>query len=331
MSPESQDMLEVLCKQVDKKYGQGTITKYTDEIVPMLDVAIPTGSIGLDVALGIGGYRRGRIVEVYGGEAAGKSSLCLHAVANEQKRGKDCLYVDAEQSLDIHYAKALGCDIDRLLLVQPDYAEMSLDIVDMFTRSELVGLIVVDSVAALVPKAELEGDMDQASVGRQALLMSKAMRKLVGIANKTGTTIIFVNQIRYKIGVQFGSPETLSGGNSLKYYASQRLDVRRIGNIKSGENIIGNKTKVTVVKNKVAPPKKVAEFDIIFGRGIDSDGELVDLATEDSIIVKSGAWYKYNDDSIAQGRQNAILWLNENPDIKEKIRQEILSNRGLGD
>jgi recombination protein RecA len=330
MSPEAQDILGILCKEINKKYGTNTLCKLNAEAKPLLEEVIRTSSIGLDVALGIGGYKKGRIIEVYGPNASGKTTLSLHAIANAQKNGSNPVFIDLEHALDPLYSQNLDVDLDNLLISQPEDAETALDIIEMCAKTPGVGLIVVDSVSALVPRAELEGEMGDQSIGLQARLMSKAMRKLVGSCNRTNTTIMFLNQLRATIsGFGYGPKETTGGGAALKYYSSQRLDIRSVGKIKQGENIVGNKTRVKVVKNKLASPFKQAEFDIIFGKGIDSDGELVDLATEDKIIVKSGAWYKYEDESIAQGRPNAVIWLNENPEIKEKIKQEILSNRGL--
>lgn len=330
MLPEMKGVLDAVCKQVDETYGKGTVTKLTTEVKPEPGEVIGTSSIALDTALGIGGYKKGKIVEIFGSEASGKTTLCLHAVANAQALGKECLYIDAEQSLDPNYAESLGVDLNRMFLVQPDYGEQALDVVNMFAKSGEIGLVIVDSVSALVPKSEIEGTMEDHPVGTQARMMSQALRMLTAVCNKSGTTVIFVNQIRYKIGVMFGNPETVSGGNALKFYASQRLDIRRVTDNKSGDHTVGHKCKVKVVKNKLAPPKKIVEFDIIFGKGIDSDGELVKLASQDGIIKKSGAWFKYADENI-QGKQGVLLWLNENPDIKEKIQKEILINRGLGD
>jgi len=331
MSPEMKNNLAVVCAAVDKKYGKGSVMRLTDKVSFEPDQAISSGSLNLNMALGIGGYGKGKIIEIYGPESSGKTTLCLHAVADTQQKmaDKECLYIDAEHSLDPQYAKNLGVDLDRLLISQPDYGEQALDLVDTFVNSGQVGLIIVDSVAALIPKKELEGEIGDQVVGLQARMMSQAMRKIAGSCNRLGCTVIFVNQIRMKIGVMWGSPETTTGGNALKFYASQRLDIRRIGNVKRGEEIIGNKTKVTVIKNKLAPPKKVAEFNILFGRGVDTDQEILDLAIMDRIIEKSGAWYKYEGNSISQGEANAIQWMNENPETKEKILKEIQENRGI--
>jgi recombination protein RecA len=329
MSPESRTNLDIICAEIDKKYGKGTVQKFNDIVPYDKENTTSSGSIGLDMALGVGGYPDGRIIEIYGPESGGKTTLCLHAVANAQARGKNCLYVDAENSLDARYASSLNVDMDKLIISQPDFGEQALDIVDTFVRSGEIGLIIIDSVSALVPKAELEGEMADQQVGLQARMMSKALRKITAQCNHTKCTVIFINQLRSKIGVMYGSNEVTSGGNSLKYYASQRLDIRRIGDIKKGDDVTGNKTRVRVVKNKMAPPKKEVEFSIMFGKGIDTDQEIVDLALIDNIITKAGAWYKYNNESIGQGSQNVILYLNENSEIKEKIVKEIKSNRGL--
>lgn len=330
MSPEMKNTLEVLCKEINKKYGANSVIKLTEP--PKFDPenVIPTGSIALDTALGIGGYPKGRIIEIYGQPSAGKSSLCLHAVANAQKQGKSCVYLDVEQSLDPFYAQQLGVSLEDLYICQPDFGEQALDIADDFIRSGEIGLIIVDSVAALVPKKELEGEVGDQVIGLQARLMSQSMRKFAPICNKTGTTIIFVNQIRNKIG-GYGNPNTTSGGLALPFYASIRLEIARTGDYKSGsDGVIGNITKVKVVKNKMAAPKKEAEFNILFGKGIDGEIELVDLAVMDKILDKSGpGWYKYEGNNVAQGLANCTIWLNENPEIKEKIRLEVLSNRGM--
>lgn len=329
MSPETKTNLEVICAQIDKKYGKGSVMKMSDKVDFQLDQVISTGSINLNTALGIGGYKKGRIVEIFGQESSGKTTLCLEAVANAQKEGMNCVFVDAEHSLDIKYATSLGVNVDDLILTQPDYGEQALDIVDTFVRSGEVGLIIVDSVAALIPQKELEGEMGDSVIGLQARIMSQAMRKMAGPCSKSGCIVIFVNQIRQKIGVMWGSPNVTTGGNALKFYASQRLEIKRIGNIEQGDKIVGNKTKVVVVKNKLAPPKREVDFNIIFGKGIDTDTEILELATDDDIIQKSGAWYKYQGESVAQGKANALIWLNEHTELKEKIRQEIVENRGI--
>lgn len=329
MTEEQNESLKVLCAQIDKKYGKGSVMKLTDS--PSFDPinVVNSGSVSLNMALGIGGYLRGRIVEIFGQESSGKTTLCLHAIANIQKAGGKALFIDAEHSLDTRYAESLGVKIDELLISQPDFGEQALDIVDMFTKSNLIDIIVIDSVAALIPQKELEGEIGDNVIGLHARIMSQAMRKISGVCSKTNTLIIFTNQIRQKIGVMFGSPNVTTGGNALKFYASQRLEVIRTGNLKVGEVIMGNTTKVKVVKNKVAPPKKEALFNIVFGKGIDTDSEIIELAKEDKIIKQSGSWFKYQDNSIAQGIASAIMWLNENPDIKESIYKEILANRGL--
>lgn len=329
MSPSMSKALELVLGSVEKKYGKGAVMQLTDEPVIDPEAIVSSGSICLDSALGIGGYKKGRIVEIYGPESSGKTTLCLHAVANAQRQGKKCAYIDAEHSLDTTYAKNLGVDTGELLLSQPDYGEQALDITDMLAKSGEVGVIVIDSVAALVPQKELEGDMGDSHVGLQARMMSQAMRKLAGTVNQTGCIIIFVNQIRMKIGVMFGSPETTTGGNALKFYASQRLDIRRIGAIKQGDKVIGNRTKVKVVKNKLAPPFREAEFDIRYGIGIDQLAEILDLAVEDDVINKSGAWYSYEDQRIGQGRENAISFLKDNEEIRNKVKTQILEYRGL--
>jgi len=331
MSPGMKNALALVCSGIEKKYGQGAVMKLTDK--PDIDksMVIPSGSIALDTALGIGGYRRGRIIEVYGPESSGKTTLALHAIAEAQKLDEGTTFIDAEHSLDPDYAEMIGVDIDKMLIAQPDYGEQALDITDMLVRSGAMGLIVIDSVAALVPKKELEGEIGDYHVGAQARMMSQAMRKLTGVCSQTGCSIMFINQIRMKIGVMFGSPETTSGGNALKFYASQRLDIRRIGDLKDRENLVGNKTKVKVVKNKTAPPKKIAEFDIVWGEGIDSTGEVLDLGVSDNIVNKSGAWYDYKGTRIGQGRSNAIEFLNEHKDIREEISTALLEYRGLDD
>ena len=329
MSPNMMKNLEVLCAQIDKKYGKGAVMKLTDEVSFQPDQIISTGSIKLDMALGIGGYKKGRIVEIYGVESGGKTTLCLHAVANAQRQGKLCLYVDAEHSLDTQYAQALGVDLDKMYISQPDYGEQALDIVDMFVKSGEVGLIVVDSVAALVPKKELEGDIGDSSIGVQARMMSQAMRKIAGKCNQTGTSVIFVNQIRHKIGVMFGSPETVSGGNALKFYASQRLDIRRIGDVKNKDDIIGNKTKVKVVKNKLAPPFRAAEVPLIYGLGYDTCWEVLNLAIAYGIVDKNGAWFNYDGKKLGQGEFNVLSLLREDAGLSDELRNRIIEATGL--
>jgi len=307
---------------INKQFGKGTIMTMGEESKQKVP-AISTGSLALDKALGIGGYARGRIIEIYGPESSGKTTLTLHAIAEVQKTGGVAAFIDAEHALDPVYAEALGVDLDALLLSQPDNGEQALEIADILTKSGGVDLIVIDSVAALTPKAEIEGDMGDSHMGLQARLMSQALRKLTGSISKSKSTVIFINQIRMKIGVMFGNPETTTGGNALKFYASQRLDVRRVGSIKKGDQILGNETKVKVVKNKVAPPFKEAKFTIMYGEGISKIGELVDLGVEYDIIQKSGAWYAYNNEKIGQGRDKAMQFLKGNPETAEEIEKLI--------
>jgi len=321
--------LEVALAQIDRQFGKGTVMRLgSDERAPV--AVIPTGSIALDVALGIGGLPRGRIVEIYGPESSGKTTLTLHAIANAQRAGGIAAFIDAEHALDPEYAKKLGVDIDALLVSQPDTGEQALEIADMLVRSGSIDLIVVDSVAALVPKAEIEGEMGDSHVGLQARLMSQALRKLTGGLNQTQTTMIFINQLREKIGVFFGSPETTAGGKALKFYASVRLDIRRIETLKDGTEAVGNRTRVKVVKNKMAPPFKQAEFDILYGVGISREGSLIDYGVEHEIVRKSGAWYTYDGDQLGQGKENARNFLLENPDIAAEIEQKILAKLGIG-
>ena len=330
MSPELKDTLALVCAQIDKKYGKGSVMRLTDKVDASPGQVISSGSIQLDCALGIGGYKKGRIVEIFGAESSGKTTLCLHAVANAQKMGKSCVYIDAEHSLDPIYAQCLGVDLDKLIISQPDYGEQALDIVDTFVRSGEVGLIVVDSVAALIPQKELEGEVGDQVVGLQARMMSQAMRKIAGVTSKTECSVIFVNQIRMKIGVMWGSPKTTTGGEALKFYSSQRLEINRIGDVKKSDKVLGNRTKVKVIKNKLAPPKKDAEFDILFGVGIDKYTETIELAISDRILGKTGAWYKLEDGSnFAQGLPNAVEWMKEHKDKFNNIRKQILENRGL--
>ncbi len=330
MSPAMSKALELVLGSIEKNHGKGSIMKLTDKAVADPDNIVSSGSIGLDAGLGIGGYYKGRIVEIYGPESSGKTTLCLHAIASAQKQNEVCAFIDAEHALSPQYASSLGVDLDNLLVSQPDFGEQALDIVDALAKSGEVGLIVVDSVAALTPQKELEGDMGDSHVGLQARLMSQAMRKLAGAVNQSGCIIMFVNQIRMKIGVMFGSPETTTGGNALKFYASQRLDIRRIGAIKAGDKIIGNRTKVKVVKNKLAPPFREVEFDIRYGIGIDQTAEVLELGVEDELIDKAGSWYSYQGTKIGQGKENAARFLKENPDIQIKVKKELLELRGLG-
>ena len=321
--------LETALAQIDRQFGKGSVMRLgSDERAPV--AVIPTGSIALDVALGIGGIPRGRIVEIYGPESSGKTTLTLHAVANAQKAGGQVAFVDAEHALDPEYAKKLGVDIDSLLVSQPDTGEQALEIADMLVRSGSIDLIVIDSVAALVPRAEIEGEMGDAHVGLQARLMSQALRKLTGALSQTQTTMIFINQLREKVGVFFGSPETTSGGKALKFYASVRLDIRRIETLKDGTDAVGNRTRVKVVKNKMAPPFKQAEFDILYGVGISREGSLIDYGVEHEIVRKSGAWYTYDGDQLGQGKENARSFLLENPDMANEIETKILAKLGVG-
>ena len=321
--------LETALAQIDRQFGKGTVMRLgSDERAPV--AIIPTGSIALDVALGIGGLPRGRIVEIYGPESSGKTTLTLHAIANAQRAGGIAAFIDAEHALDPEYAKKLGVDIDALLVSQPDTGEQALEIADMLVRSGSIDLIVVDSVAALVPKAEIEGEMGDSHVGLQARLMSQALRKLTGGLNSTQTTMIFINQLREKIGVFFGSPETTAGGKALKFYASVRLDIRRIETLKDGTDAVGNRTRVKVVKNKMAPPFKQAEFDILYGVGISREGSLIDYGVEHEIVRKSGAWYTYDGDQLGQGKENARTFLIQNPDVAAEIERKILVKLGIG-
>ncbi|PLS20524.1 recombinase RecA [Neptunicoccus cionae] len=327
-SMDKQKALESALGQIERQFGKGSIMKLGAN--PVMDVeATSTGSIGLDIALGIGGIPKGRIIEIYGPESSGKTTLTLHCIAEEQKKGGVCAFVDAEHALDPTYAKKLGVDLDELLISQPDAGEQALEITDTLVRSGAVSMVVVDSVAALTPKSELEGDMGDHQVGAQARLMSQAMRKLTGSISKSKCTVIFINQIRMKIGVMFGSPETTSGGNALKFYASVRLDIRRTGAIKDRDEVVGNATRVKIVKNKVAPPFKQAEFDIMYGEGISKRGELVDLGVKAGIVEKSGSWFSYGDQRIGQGRENAKNFLKENPQVAWEIEDKIRASHGL--
>ena len=321
--------LESALAQIDRQFGKGSVMRLgSDERAPV--AVIPTGSIALDVALGVGGLPRGRIVEIYGPESSGKTTLTLHAIANVQRAGGIAAFVDAEHALDPDYAQKLGVDIDQLLVSQPDTGEQALEIADMLVRSGAIDLVVIDSVAALVPKAEIEGEMGDSHVGLQARLMSQALRKLTGGLNQTGTTMIFINQLREKIGVFFGSPETTAGGKALKFYASVRLDIRRIETLKDGTEAVGNRTRVKVVKNKMAPPFKQAEFDILYGVGISREGSLIDYGVDQGIVKKSGAWYTYDGEQLGQGKENARNFLLKNTDIAADIEQKILQKLGIG-
>ena len=316
--------------QIDKSFGKGSVMRLGDDNRPPVAV-IPTGSTALDIALGIGGLPRGRIVEIYGPESSGKTTVALHAVASAQRAGGNAAFIDAEHALDPVYAKALGVDTDNLLVSQPDTGEQALEITDMLIRSGGLDIIVIDSVAALVPKAEIEGEMGDSHVGLQARLMSQALRKITGALSSTGTTAIFINQLREKIGVFFGNPETTTGGKALKFYASVRIDVRRTQTLKDGDQPVGNRTKAKVVKNKMAPPFKQAEFDILYGQGISREGGLLDLGVDNGVIRKSGAWYTYGSDQLGQGKENARTFLKDNPELAEEIENKILAALGVGE
>ncbi len=329
MTDDQKKSIDLAIKQMDKAFGKGALIRLGDKVIEPIE-SIGTGSLGLDLALGIGGIPRGRVVEIYGPESSGKTTLTLHIIAQAQKAGGICAFIDAEHALDVAYAKNLGVDTDNLLVSQPDFGEQALEILETVIRSGAVDLVVVDSVAALTPKVEIDGDMDDMQVGVQARLMSKALRKITGILNKMNTTVIFINQIRMKIGMTgYGSPETTTGGNALKFYSSVRLDIRRIASLKQNEEVIGNRTKVKVVKNKVAPPFKTAEFDIMFGAGISRMGELIDYGVKLDIIDKAGAWFSYNDSKIAQGKENSKQFLLDNPEIASEIEQKILLAMGI--
>ncbi|PRM88186.1 recombinase RecA [Aliarcobacter cryaerophilus] len=331
MDENQKKSLELAIKQIDKAFGKGTLIRLGDkEVIPT--EAISTGSLGLDLALGVGGLPKGRVIEIYGPESSGKTTLTLHAIAEAQKAGGVCAFIDAEHALDVGYAKNLGVDTDNLLVSQPDFGEQALEILETVIRSGAVDLVVIDSVAALTPKVEIDGDMDDQQVGVQARLMSKALRKITGLLSKMNCTVIFINQIRMKIGMTgYGSPETTTGGNALKFYCSVRLDIRRIATLKQGENSIGNRVKVKVVKNKVAAPFKQAEFDIMFGEGISKTGELVDYGVKLDIIDKAGAWFSYGDTKIGQGRENSKVFLRDNPAIAKEIEDKILNSMGIND
>jgi recombination protein RecA len=330
ITPEKEKAVDSAMLQIERQFGKGSIMKLGSR--PILEVpVIPTGSIALDKALGVGGLPRGRVVEVYGPESSGKTTLALHAVANAQKQGGIAAFVDAEHALDVVYAKNLGVNCDELLVSQPDTGEQALEIADMLVRSGAIDILVIDSVAALVPRAEIEGEMGDSHMGLQARLMSQALRKLTGTISKTMTTIIFINQIRMKIGVVFGNPETTTGGNALKFYSSVRLDIRRSTAIKDGQEVIGNRTRVKVVKNKMAPPFKNAEFDIMYGEGISRTGDLLDVGVEQGIIEKSGSWYSYNGERIGQGRENVKTFLTDNTDIYQDAYQKVREAVGLAE
>ncbi len=323
MDDKKQQALTVALGQIEKQFGKGSIMRMGDESVVHDVSAVPTGSLGLDIALGIGGLPRGRVVEIYGPESSGKTTLALHVVAEIQKTGGTAAFVDAEHALDPQYAEKLGVEIEELLLSQPDTGEQALEITDMLVRSSAVDLIIIDSVAALTPKAEIEGDMGDSHMGLQARLMSQALRKLTGNIKRSNTLVIFINQIRMKIGIPFGNPETTTGGNALKFYASVRMDIRRIGAIKKADEIIGNETRVKVVKNKIAPPFKEVIFDILYGQGISRESEMIVLGVKHEIIQKTGAWYSYNGERIGQGKDNVRIYLKENPSMASEIERQV--------
>ena len=330
MSAERDKALEVALAAIDKQYGKGSIMKMGEKSTMAIS-AVQTGALALDVALGVGGLPRGRVVEIFGPESSGKSTLAMHVVAEAQRNGGICAYIDAEHAMDPTYARAIGVDIDQLLISQPDTGEQALEIPDMLARSGAIDVVVIDSVAALTPKAEIEGEMGDSHVGLQARLMSQALRKLTANLNKTNTIMIFINQLREKIGVMFGSPETTPGGRALKFYSSVRLDIRRIESIKDGAEVVGNRTRVKVVKNKVAPPFRQAEFDIMYGRGISREGSLLDMAVDMGIVKKSGAWFTYDGEQLGQGRENAKNFLSENPEIMVEVSEKVRQQAGIGD
>jgi len=329
MNEDKMKALTAALSQIDKQFGKGSIMRLGEHDVSRDIQVVSTGSLGLDIALGVGGLPRGRVVEIYGPESSGKTTLALQVIAEIQKTGGTAAFIDAEHALDPNYAGKLGVDVDNLLVSQPDTGEQALEIVDMLVRSGSVDVVVIDSVAALTPKAEIEGEMGDSHMGLQARLMSQALRKLTGSINRTNTLVIFINQIRMKIGVMFGSPETTTGGNALKFYASVRLDIRRIGAIKKGDEIIGNETKVKVVKNKVAPPFKEAFFDILYGQGISREGEIIELGVLHKFVDKSGAWYAYNGEKIGQGKDNAREYLKEHPEIAKEIEAKVRAAVGV--
>ena len=326
---QKEKTLDLAILQIEKQFGQGSIMRMGEDTIIKIE-SISTGSISLNAAIGIGGIPRGRITEIYGPESSGKTTLALHIVAEAQKNGGYAAFIDAEHAMDPEYAKKLGVDIDNLLISQPDTGEQALDITETLVRSSALDVIIIDSVAALVPKAELDGDMGDTHVGLQARLMSQALRKLTGTVSKSKTSVVFINQIRHKIGVMFGSPETTTGGNALKFYASIRLDIRRIGQIKEGDQVVGNRTRVKVVKNKIAPPFKNTEFDIMYGVGISYEGDLLDLATQADIVNKTGAWYSFNKEKIGQGRENTKRYLQENKKVRDEIEMGVIAFLGIG-
>ena len=328
-SSEKLKALQAAMDKIEKSFGKGSIMKMGEEVVEQVEV-IPTGSIALNAALGVGGYPRGRIIEIYGPESSGKTTLAIHAIAEAQKAGGIAAFIDAEHAFDRFYAAKLGVDVDNLFISQPDNGEQALEIAEQLIRSSAIDIIVVDSVAALTPKAEIEGDMGDNKVGLQARLMSQALRKLTSAVSKTRTTCIFINQLREKIGVMFGNPETTTGGRALKFYSSVRMDVRRIETLKQSGEMVGNRTRVKIVKNKIAPPFKEAEFDIMFGKGISKEGDILDLAVKCDLVSKSGAWFAYNGDKIGQGRENAKTYLSEHPEIMEELEQKIRAHYHIG-
>ena len=319
----------IAVSQIERQFGRGSIMKLGAGGVAPDVKTIPTGSLGLDIAIGVGGIPQGRIIEIFGPESSGKTTLCLHVIAEAQKRGGFAAFVDAEHALDIHYAKKLGVKTDELLVSQPDTGEQALEITEILVRSGALDVVVIDSVAALVPRAEIEGDMGDAHMGLQARLMSQALRKLTAAIARSNTAVIFTNQIRQKIGIMFGNPETTTGGNALKFYASLRLDIRRVGQIKEGENVTGSRTRVKVVKNKLAPPFQQVEFDIMYNEGISAAGEILDMGVENDIIEKSGAWYSYGEERIGQGRENVKQYLKDNPEVLNQIREKLLEMKGI--
>jgi recombination protein RecA len=330
MSTDRSKALEMALSQIDKQYGKGSIMKMGEKGTMAIEV-VPTGALSLDLALGVGGLPRGRVIEIYGPESSGKSTLAMHVVAEAQRNGGICAYIDAEHAMDPIYARAIGVDVDELLISQPDTGEQALEIADMLVRSGALDVVVIDSVAALTPRAEIEGEMGDSHVGLQARLMSQALRKLTANLNRSNTIMIFINQLREKIGVMFGSPETTPGGRALKFYSSVRLDIRRIESIKDGAEITGSRTRVKVVKNKVAPPFKQAEFDIMYGKGISREGSLLDMAVDMAIVKKSGAWFTYDGEQLGQGRENAKAYLSANPEVMVEISERVRKQAGLGD
>ena len=326
---QKEKTLDLAISQIEKQFGKGAIMRMGEDTIIKIE-SIPTGSISLDAAIGIGGIPRGRVTEIYGPESSGKTTLALHVVAEAQKNSGYAAFIDAEHAMDPEYARKLGVDIDNLLISQPDTGEQALDITETLVRSGALDVIIIDSVAALVPKAELDGEMGDTHVGLQARLMSQALRKLTGTVSKSKTSVVFINQIRHKIGVMFGSPETTTGGNALKFYSSLRLDIRRIGQIKEGDQVVGNRTRVKVVKNKIAPPFKNTEFDIMYGEGISYEGDLLDLATQADIVNKTGAWYSFNKEKIGQGRENTKRFLQENDKVRNEIEMGVKAFLGMG-